>query len=187
MKKIPLKGMLCLYPLPAVLVTSQRNGEPPNIATLAWTGEVCSNPEMITISVQPIRHTFKIIRETGEFGINIPTAAMVKQVDLCGVKTGKDVNKFSLCNFTQFKSERIAAPLIAECPVNLECLVKHTLMLGSHYIFIAQVLTKHVNKDVAFEDGTPMLDKLNPLAFVSPNYYPLSSESIGHFGFSKNP
>ncbi|MCE1247136.1 MAG: flavin reductase family protein [Firmicutes bacterium] len=187
MKKIPLKGMLCLYPLPVVLVTSLRNGEPPNIATLAWTGEVCSNPEMIAISVQPVRHTFKIIRETGEFGINMPTAAMVRQVDICGVNTGKDANKFNMCGFTQFKSERISAPLIAECPVNLECLVKHTLMLGSHYIFIAQVLTKHITKDLAYEDGNPMLDKLNPLSFVSPNYYKLEPDSIGHFGFSKNP
>lgn len=127
-----------LYPVPAVMISCQRPGERPNIITVAWTGTICSDPAMVSISVRKERYSYDIIRETGEFVINLTTNDLTFATDYCGVKSGKDVDKFKEMNLTPSKSKTISAPGISESPVSLECKVKQVLELGSHDMFLAR-------------------------------------------------
>ena len=129
-----------LYPLPAVMVSCQRAGEKPNIITVAWTGTVCSDPAMVFISVRPERYSYDIIRDTGEFVINLTTEKLAHATDLCGVKSGRDIDKFQELNLTPLPSKHVSAPSIAESPVSIECRVKQIIPLGSHDMFLAEVL-----------------------------------------------
>ena len=128
-----------LYPVPAVMISCQRPGERPNIITVAWTGTICSDPAMVSISVRKERYSYDIIRETGEFVINLTTNDLTFATDYCGVKSGKDVDKFKEMNLTPSKSKTISAPGISESPVSLECKVKQVLELGSHDMFLAKL------------------------------------------------
>lgn len=133
-----------LYPLPAVLVSvADREGKT-NLFTVAWTGTVCSDPPMVSISVRPERYSYHMIEETGEFVINLTTEALAKAVDYCGVRSGREVDKWEKMNLTQVKGQYVQAPMVAESPVNLECLVTQKLTLGTHYMFLAKVLAVHV-------------------------------------------
>lgn len=168
-----------MYPTPCVLVTCGINS--PNIVTIAWTGIVCSDPPQLYISIRPTRHSYKLIKEDSVFGINMPTANMVEKVDICGTVSGKNVNKFELCNFTIFKGEVTGVPLIMECPVNIECEVVHELPVGVHTMFIGKVVNLYVD-----ENYKPTLDSLNPLAFLPfSSEYSTLGEIIGRYGFSK--
>ena len=129
-----------LYPLPAVMVSCGREGEKPNIITVAWAGTICSDPAMVSISVRPNRYSYDIIRETGEFVINLPSSYLIRIVDFCGVKSGRDMQKFDVCNLTAAPSVKVGAPSVAECPVSLECRVSDVLPLGSHDMFIADIV-----------------------------------------------
>ena len=135
-----------LYPLPAVMVSCQRPGEKPNIITVAWTGTVCTNPPMAYISVRPERYSYDIIRETGEFVINLTTEKLAEAVDYCGVRSGRDTDKFQDMHLTPEPSSKIGAPMIGECPVNLECVVEKVEELGSHHMFLAKVVAVHVDE-----------------------------------------
>ena len=134
-----------LYPLPAVMVSCKRQQEKANIITLAWTGTVCTNPAMLSISVRPERYSYGIIRETGEFVVNLTTEKLAYATDYCGVRSGRDVDKFREMRLTEEPSTHIAAPGIAESPVNIECRVSQVLELGSHHMFLAEVLAVHVD------------------------------------------
>ena len=134
-----------LYPVPAVMISCQRPGERPNIITVAWTGTICSDPAMVSISVRKERYSYDIIRETGEFVINLTTNDLTFATDYCGVKSGKDVDKFKEMNLTPSKSKTISAPGISESPVSLECKVKQVLELGSHDMFLAEVTNSPVS------------------------------------------
>ena len=134
-----------LYPVPAVMISCQRPGERPNIITVAWTGTICSDPAMVSISVRKERYSYDIIRETGEFVINLTTNDLTFATDFCGVKSGKDVDKFKEMNLTPSKSKTISAPGISESPVSLECKVKQVLELGSHDMFLAEVTAVSVD------------------------------------------
>ena len=135
-----------LYPVPAVMVScGNKNGEK-NIITIAWTGTVCTNPAMLYISVRPERYSYDIIRETGEFVVNLTTEKLAKATDYCGVRSGRDVDKFKEMHLTEEPSVQIHVPGIAECPVNIECRVKNILELGSHHMFVAEVLQVHVDE-----------------------------------------
>ena len=134
-----------LYPVPAVMISCQRPGERPNIITVAWTGTICSDPAMVSISVRKERYSYDIIRETGEFVINLTTNDLTFATDYCGVKSGKDVDKFKEMNLTPSKSKTISAPGISESPVSLECKVKQVLKLGSHDMFLAEVTAVSVD------------------------------------------
>lgn len=173
-----------LMPVPTVLVTCRRKDEIPNIITIAWTGIMCNKPTMVYIGVQPIRYSHPIIKETGEFVINIPPARMVKTVDYCGVVSGRDVDKFKETGLTPVPGEYVGAPLIKECPVNLECQVKDVLSLGTHDVFIAEVLAVHYNEDVLKENGRPDLDKIKTFSYCQGEYRAIAEE-IGHYGYSK--
>lgn len=179
---IPPKELL--YPTPVVLVSSLHpSTRKPNIITIAWCGIVCSEPPQISISIRPSRFSHAIIAKTGEFVINIPTASQLVPTDLCGIRSGRDTDKFALCGFTPEPATHVAAPLIRECPVNIECRVKEARQLGVHDMFIGEVLEVHIDDAVRSRDGKVDLAKAPPIAFANGDYWNLGSR-IGFYGFS---
>lgn len=172
-----------LYPLPAVMVSCQRPGEKPNIITLAWTGTVCSSPAMVSISVKPERYSYDIIRETGEFVINLTTEKLARATDWCGVRSGRDFDKFKEMHLTPGKSVHVSAPLIVESPVNLECRTTQILELGSHHMFVAEVLGVDVDDCYLDENGKFRLNQAGPLVYSHGEYYGLGRR-LGSFGYT---
>ena len=141
-----------LYPVPAVMVTCQRKGEKPNIITIAWTGTVCSDPPMVSVSIQKKRYSYAIIQETGEFVINLTTKKLAKAADYCGVRSGRDVDKFVQAGLTPCRSQSVSCPGIAESPVNIECRVTEIKHLGSHDLFLARVENVGVDESLRSEE-----------------------------------
>ena len=183
MPKTSFKPGTMVYPVPAVMVSCGDQEDNYNIITIAWTGTLCTNPPMTYISVRPERHSYEIIKNTKEFVINLTTEDLVKATDFCGVRSGKDLNKFKEMNLTPVPSTEIKAPAIKESPVNIECVVKDIIPLGSHDMFIAEVVAVHVEEDYIDEKGKFHLDKAKPIAYSHGNYFSLGAE-LGHFGFS---
>lgn len=178
-----------LYPLPAVMVSCQRPGEKPNIITVAWAGTICSSPAMVSISVRPNRYSYNIIKETGEFVINLTTEKLVRATDYCGVKSGKDVDKFAEMHLTAGESVHVDAPFIEESPVNIECKVKQILELGTHHMFVAEVVGVNVDDSLLDEKGKFQLNKAGLMVYSHGEYFGLGKK-IGSFGYSvrkKNP
>ncbi|MBO6165035.1 MAG: flavin reductase family protein [Eubacterium sp.] len=172
-----------LYPVPAVMVSCQRPGEKANIITLAWAGTICSDPAMLSISVRPERYSHDIIKETGEFVVNIVSSELVKACDWCGVKSGRDVDKFKEMKLTEFKSEYMDIPAIEESPVNIYCKVKKIEKLGSHDMFIAEVVGVTVDDKYMDDKGRFRLSDANPVAYSHGEYYALGKK-LGKFGYS---
>ena len=172
-----------LYPLPAVMVSCQREGEKPNIITLAWVGTVCSDPAMVSISVRPERYSYDIIRETGEFVINLTTEELLYATDYCGVKSGRDIDKYKEMNLTPLNSEKISAPGIAESPVCIECKVQNELALGSHTMFVAEVVNITVDEAYLKENGRFALNESGLVAYSHGTYFSLG-KPLGTFGYS---
>lgn len=172
-----------LYPLPAVMVSCKRKEEKPNIITVAWAGTVCTNPPMLSISVRPERYSYDIIRESGEFVVNLTNEALVYAADFCGVRSGRDVDKFEHLHLTMQPSVHIDAPGIAESPVNIECRVKEVLELGSHHMFLASVEGISVDTANLDEKGKLLLDKAGLVVYSHGEYYSLG-EKKGSFGYS---
>ena len=172
-----------LYPVPAVMVSCQRENEKPNIITVAWAGTICSDPVMLSISVRKERYSHRIISETKEFVVNLTTKDLCRATDYCGVRSGRDVDKFKEMNLTPQKSSKINAPAIAESPVNIECKVVNVIELGSHDMFIAIVEAVHVDEKLLDDKGRLRLEDANLLAYSHGEYFELG-EKIGKFGFS---
>ncbi len=172
-----------LYPLPAVMVSCRRGDEKPNIITVAWTGTVCSDPAMVYISVRPERYSYDIIRESGEFVINLTTESLAEVTDWCGVRSGRDVDKFAQMHLTPVPSKYVSVPSIAESPVNIECRVKQVIPLGSHDMFLAEVLGVTADADYMDENGYFDLAASAPLVYSHGAYFG-QGKKIGKFGFS---
>lgn len=172
-----------LYPLPAVMVSCKRAGEKANIVTIAWTGTVCTNPAMLYISVRPERHSYSIIRESGEFVVNLTTEALTRTADVCGVRSGRDMDKFAQLHLTEEPSQFVSAPCIKESPVNIECRVKQVLELGSHHMFLAEVLAVHVDEAYLDKKGKFHLNNAKLTAYSHGEYHALGS-LLGTFGYS---
>ncbi|MDR1743161.1 MAG: flavin reductase family protein [Dysgonamonadaceae bacterium] len=173
-----------IYPLPAVMVSCGSSPEEYNIITLSWVGTICSEPPMCSISVRPERHSYEIIKRNMEFVINLTTEGIARQTDWCGVRSGRNYNKFKEMNLTPGKSKMISAPTIDESPLNIECRVKEIISLGSHNMFIADVV--NIQADEAFiqpDTGKFDLEKARLLAYSHGHYYGLG-EAIGKFGWS---
>jgi flavin reductase (DIM6/NTAB) family NADH-FMN oxidoreductase RutF len=183
-KKLLWKPGTMLYPVPAVLVSCGEFGGIQNIITVAWTGIVCTDPAMLSISIRPGRFSYDMIRKSGEFAVNLTTAALARAVDWCGVKSGRDLDKFKEMKFTAMPAEHVRAPLIGESPVNLECRVKEIRELGTHHMFIAEILAVHADP-VYFDPKTGFFDMAasEPLCYGHGHYYRLGKH-IGKFGFS---
>ncbi len=183
MKRAFKPGTL-IYPLPALMVSCGNSPENYNIITVAWTGTICSDPPMCYISVRKERHSYPIIKETGEFVLNLTTEELALATDWCGVKSGREVNKFKQMHLTPEKGQVVQAPLIAESPLNIECKVFEIKELGSHDMFLAEVVA--VNAEEKLIDATTGVFQLNhahPIAYSHGKYYKLG-EKIGSFGFS---
>ena len=172
-----------LYPLPAVLVSVSDKEGNDNLITVAWTGTICSDPAMVYISVRPSRHSHKMLMESGEFVINLTTKDIAKATDMCGVKSGRDVDKFEHCHLTKEKAKEVSAPLVKESPVNIECKVVEVKKLGTHDMFIANVLCVHADKKYMDENGRFDLDKARPIVYSHGQYYE-TGKKLGRFGFS---
>ena len=172
-----------LYPLPAVMVSVADKEGNPNIITVAWAGTVCTKPPMVSISVRPERYSYHMIDETGEFVINLTTEKLAYATDYCGVRSGKDVDKFKELHLTPEKAEYVNAPLIAESPVNIECKVVKKETPGSHHIFLAEVKAVHVDDAYMDQKGRFALEKTDPIVYVHGQYYSLG-KLLGTFGYS---
>lgn len=172
-----------LYPVPAVMVSCKREGEKPNIITVAWAGTICSEPAMLSVSVRKERHSYGIMKETGQFVVNLVTKELVYAADYCGVKSGKDVDKFAEMNLTAQEMEHVNAPGIAQSPVNLECVVKDMIPLGSHDMFLAEIVGVTVDNRYMDESGKFDLNACGLAAYSHGEYFALG-EKIGTFGFS---
>lgn len=172
-----------LYPLPAVMVSCQKPGEKPNIITVAWTGTICSDPAMVYISVRPSRYSYDIIRSTREFVINLTDEKLVRSMDLCGVKSGRDIDKFAACGLTAVPSLEVAAPSIGDSPVCIECKVAQVIELGSHDMFLANVAAVTVDGSLIDQHGKFHLDQAGLTAYSHGEYYTLGTY-LGKFGYS---
>jgi len=166
MKKITLGPQTLVYPMPAFLVGAQVGGKP-NFMTVAWSGIAASSPPMITVALQHHRHTLKGIKENGSFSVNVPSAALARETDYCGTISGATKpDKAADCNFAIFYGKLKNAPLIEQCPVNLECKVVHTLALGSHTLIVGQIEEVHASEECMSGD-LPDLPKIDPLMYIT--------------------
>ena len=172
-----------LYPLPAVMVTVADSEGKDNIITVAWAGTVCTNPPMVSISVRPERFSYAMLRQTGEFVINLTTEKLAYATDYCGVKSGRDVDKFEKLKLTREKADFVKAPMIAESPVSIECRVAKVEELGSHHLFLAEVVAVHADEKYLDETGKFQWNKTRPLAYSHGEYFGLGKK-IGKFGYS---
>ncbi|MGM9915810.1 flavin reductase [Anaerotignum sp.] len=171
-----------IYPVPAVMV-SCGTMEEKNIITVAWTGTVNSDPAMTYVSIRPSRHSYQIIKERGEFVINLVTEKLAYACDYCGVKSGRDIDKFAEMKLTAKKGEKVDAPIIYESPVNIECKVKEIIPLGTHHMFLAEVVSVQVSDEYLDETGKFHFDKAKPICYSHGAYYGLGKK-LGTFGYS---
>ena len=172
-----------LYPLPVVMVSCKRKDERPNIITVAWAGTICTNPAMLSISVKPERYSYDIIKESGEFVVNLVTKDMAYETDFCGVKSGKDIHKFKELGLKEAESKIVKVPGIDKSPVNIECKVVEVKELGSHSMFIAKVVSVNVNEALIDETGRFNLNQADLLTYSHGEYYSLGKK-VGTFGYS---
>ena len=182
MSKIAWKGGTLLAPVPAVMV-SCGNMEKSNVFTVAWTGIINSTPPKTYISVRPSRHSYEMIKESGEFVINLTTEALVRATDSCGVLTGAKVDKFAKFKLTKEKGQQVEAPLIAESPLCLECRVTDIVPLGTHDMFIADIVAVDIEESLVDEEGKLHLEKAKLAAYAHGDYFALGKK-LGSFGFS---
>lgn len=172
-----------LAPVPAVMVTCQAKQGRPNIITIAWVGTVCSEPPMLSISVRPDRYSYQLIRETGEFTVNLTDRQTARATDLCGVISGRDHDKFHETGLTAGRSQTIQPPVILECPVNIECRVEQEIALGSHNMFIGRVTAVQVSEKLIDDKGCLHIENAALVGFAHGHYYQLGKQ-LGQFGFS---
>lgn len=185
MAKVELAPSSALFPVPSVMVSSATAQARPNVITLAWVGTVCSQPPLVAISVRPSRHSHALIAQSREFVINIPSEEQAVQMDYCGQVSGRDVDKFARCGFTPREASRLQyAPLIAECPVNLECQVRQIQELGSHDLFIAEVVAVHADREILGENQRINHQAVKPLCYVGNSYYGLGN-NLGRAGIGR--
>jgi len=182
--KVKESPSTALFPCPVVLVTCVDHTGKPNIITLAWAGVACSDPPMLGLGIRPHRYSYGLIEESGEFVVNIPTKKILKETDFCGMVSGKDVDKFSETGLTPEPAEKVKPPLIKECPVNIECVMKKKIPLGVHHLFLGEVVLVHVDQDILNEKGRIDFTKVSPFVYNHDEYWSLY-QKIGIHGFSK--
>lgn len=172
-----------LYPLPAVLVSVAGKDGKQNLFTVAWTGTICSDPPMVSISVRPERYSYQMICETGEFVINLTTEELAFATDYCGVKSGRNTDKWKEMNLTPVSGKEVKAPLVKESPVNIECRVTEKKELGTHHMFLAEVVAVHAQEAYLDENGRFDLAKAKPIVYSHGTYYTMGKQ-LGTFGYS---
>ncbi len=184
MSKVDWKPGNMVYPLPAVMVSVGNSPENYNIITIAWTGTICSDPPMCYISVRKGRHSYKALKETGEFVINLTTKDLAYATDWCGVRSGRQYDKFKEMNLTPGKASVVKAPIIEESPINIECKVKQVIPLGTHDMFMAEVVNVKASEEyIDSTTGAFSLNKAKPICYSHGNYYEVGKK-IGKFGYA---
>ena len=184
MSKISWKGSVMTAPVPPVLVTCG-NSEKANIITVAWTGTVCTKPPMTYISVRPQRYSYNIIKESGEFAVNLIPTSLIEKADYCGIYTGAKVDKFAKCGFTKSPASEISVPIIEQCPVAIECKVDKIIPLGTHDMFLAQIVALDIEESLIDKNGKLHLEYADLAAFAHGDYFSLGKK-IASFGCSVN-
>jgi flavin reductase (DIM6/NTAB) family NADH-FMN oxidoreductase RutF len=174
-----------LFPCPVALITCGNVEGRDNIITLAWIGVSCSDPPTIGIGVRPSRYSKELIERSGEFVVNIPTEDLVARTDFCGMVSGRDVDKWEATGFTREPAKRVRAPMIRECPVNLECVLKESVNLGSHRLYLGEVVDTHIDEGVLNEKGLIDYAKATPFVYNAREYWNLGRR-IGTYGFAKD-
>jgi flavin reductase (DIM6/NTAB) family NADH-FMN oxidoreductase RutF len=177
------KPSTMLNPVPIVMVTCADAEGKPNIITVGWAGTVNSDPPMLSISVRKERYSYNLIKDKGQFAVNLATQKLAFATDLCGVKSGRDVNKFELTGLTPEKASVIDVPIIKECPVALECIVKNVLELGSHDMFVAEIVAVQAEESLLDEKGKLVMEKADLICYSHGKYWTLGKE-LGFFGYS---
>ena len=183
-KKVDFKGSVILNPVPAVLITSRNKEGKDNVFTVAWIGTVCTKPPMLSISVRPERLSYEYIKESMEFTVNLPGKDLVKKVDFCGVRSGRVVDKIKEMGFVMKEGKEVSSPYIDDCPVSIECKVKQIIPLGTHDLFIAEVVSSHVNEDLMDEKGKIHFEWADLITYCHGEYFPMTKNAIGSFGYS---
>lgn len=183
MAKQTWKAGNMLYPLPAVMVSVTDGKGQDDIITVAWTGTICTNPPMVYISVRPSRFSHHMLMETGEFVINLTTEKLTRATDYCGVRSGRDVDKFKETGLTREKAEFVKAPMIKESPVSIECRVTEVKKLGSHDMFLAEVLAVHADEEYMDENNRFYLNRARPMVYSHGEYLGIGKK-LGTFGYS---
>lgn len=184
MQKTNFKGSVVLNPVPVVLISCKNKEGKENVFTVAWAGTVCTKPPMLSVSIRPERLSYEYIKETMEFTVNLPSSNLVKSVDFCGVRSGRKVDKIKEMNFTMIKGTETNTSYIEECPINIECKVKSITPLGSHDLFVAEVLCSHIDSSLLDEKGKIHFEKANLVSYCHGEYFPMPQKAIGSFGFS---
>lgn len=182
MSKVFWKGSTLLAPVSPTMV-SCGTPEKPNIITIAWTGIVNSQPPMTYISVRPSRYSYELIRQSGEFVINLTPSKLVRQADWCGVRSGRDFDKFAECHLTPAPANQVSVPLIEECPINLECKVKSITPLGSHDMFLAEIVGVDIDEEYLDEDGKLHMEQCGLASYMHGEYF-APGKKVGSFGYS---
>ena len=172
-----------LYPLPAVMVSVTDGQGNDNIITVAWTGTICTNPPMVYISVRPSRYSYEMLKKTGEFVINLTTEELAFATDYCGVRSGRDVDKFKEAHLTKEPTQFVKAPMIKESPVSIECRITEVKELGSHHMFLAEVLAVHAQQEYIDKNNKFQLNKAKPIVYSHGEYLG-TGKSLGTFGYS---
>ena len=182
MSKTVWKGSPLLAPVPPVLVTCAENGKS-NIITVAWTGIISSDPPRTYISVRPERFSYGMIKNTGAFAVNLCSSYMARKVDFCGVRSGRDNDKFEKCSFTPEKASAVSVPLISEAPLSLECRVFDIIHSGSHDVFLADIVAVDVSDELIDENGRLRIEKASLLSYIHGSYF-AQGKKVGSFGYS---
>jgi len=183
MAKQVWKPSTMLNPVPVVMVTCADAAGKPNIITVGWAGTINSEPPMLSISVRKERYSHDLIKDKGQFAVNLTTQKLVKATDLCGVKSGRDTNKFELSGLTPEKASAIDVPIIRESPVSLECVVRNMVELGSHDMFIAEIVAVDTDESLLDDKGKLVLEKAELICYSHGKYWSLGKE-LGFFGYS---
>jgi flavin reductase (DIM6/NTAB) family NADH-FMN oxidoreductase RutF len=182
--KVKKHPSTALFPCPVVLVTCVDSIGKPNIITLAWAGVACSDPPILGLGIRPQRYSYGLIEDSKELVVNIPTVEILRETDFCGVVSGRDIDKFSEIGLTAEPAEKVKPPLIKECPVNIECIVKEKIPLGVHHLFLGEVVCVHVDQDVLGEKERIEFSKISPFIYNQGEYWSLHKK-IGVHGFSR--
>lgn len=185
MSKIELSPTVTLYPVPVVLVSCiDKKTKKTNIITIAWCGVASSNPPLLSISIRPSRHSHSIIKNSGDFAVNIPSKKLLRQVDQCGITSGESCDKFKELALTPMPAKKISSPIIKECPVNIECVLKNITPLGAHDMFMGEVVAVHADKEVMSKNGSVDYGKAGPFVYNQGEYWDLG-QVIGTYGYSR--
>jgi flavin reductase (DIM6/NTAB) family NADH-FMN oxidoreductase RutF len=184
MTKTIFKGSAMLNPVPVVLITSKNKEGKINVFTVAWIGTACTKPPMITVAIRPERLSYEYIKESGDFVVNLPPSKMVREVDYCGVRSGNQIDKIKEMNFKLENSKDVMAPIISQCSIALECKVRSITPLGSHDLFLAEIVNTHVDNSLIDAMGKIHFEKADLITYSHGEYFSVNSKPLGKFGYS---